>query len=337
MTGPDRPAHALWFTGVRRAELRPAEVRRPRPGEVVVRCVASLISAGTELLIYRGETTPGELLPPTSEGTFPFPVKYGYQCVGRVEEAGEESGYEVGQRVFARHPHQDLFTIRADPTLLTRLPDQVDDEAATFINLTRVALTALLDAPVRVGETAVVFGQGIVGIMCARLARLTAARVVVVDRLPARRELALRYGADAAVAPEDARRVVDDLSHGRGADVTIEASGAPAALQSAIEVTGPDGQIVVLSYYGTRQVQLRLAPEFHFRRHRIVSSQAGTQVRWDWARRTEATIELLSRMSVADMVSARIPFSDAPRGYELLDRQPEQALGVILDYRRRSG
>src|SRR5205823_11357876 len=102
--------------------------------------------------------------------------------------------YELGQRVFARHPHQDLFTIRADPTLLTRLPDRLGDEAATFINLTRVALTALLDAPVRVGETAVVFGQGIVGMMCARLARRNATRVIVVDRLAARRELAQHYG-----------------------------------------------------------------------------------------------------------------------------------------------
>jgi len=332
MTTWPRQARGLWFTGVRQAELRPAEIRQPSPEDVVVRCVASLISAGTEMLIYRGETTPDEFLPPTSEGTFPFPVKYGYQCVGRVEQAGQESGYRVGQRVFARHPHQDVFTIRADPTLLTRLPDQVDDEAATFINLTRVALTALLDAPVRVGETAVIFGQGIVGIMCARLARLTAARVIVVDRIPARREIALRYGADAAVTPEAVRDVVNELSHGRGADVSIEASGAPAALQSAIEVTGPDGQIVVLSYYGTRQVQLRLAPEFHFRRHRIISSQAGSQLRWDWARRTQATVELLSHMRVADMVSARIPFSDAPHGYQLLDQHPEQTLGVILQY-----
>ena len=332
MTSSGKDARALWFTGVRQAELRPAQVRDPQPHEVVVRSVASLISAGTELLIYRGETTADEFLPPTSEGTFPFPVKYGYQCVGRVVEAGSESGYAVGERVFARHPHQDMFTIEANSTLITRLPDELDDEAATFINLTRVALTAVLDAPVRVGETAVIFGQGIVGMMCARLARLTAARVVVVDRIPARRNLALQYGADLAVAPEDVRSAVDEVSRGRGADIAMEASGAPAALQSAIEVTGADGQILVVSYFGARPVQLRLAPEFHFRRQHIISSQAGIQLRWDWARRTGATLELLTKMSVAEMVSARIPFSDAPRGYALVDEHPEQALGVLLEY-----
>jgi threonine dehydrogenase-like Zn-dependent dehydrogenase len=185
------------------------------------------------------------------------------------------------------HPHQDLFTIGADPTLITRVPDEVKDEAATFINLMRVALTAVLDAPVRVGETAVVFGQGIVGMLCARLARLNAGHVVVVDRIAARRDLALRYGADMAVAPEDVRSAVDQVSRGRGADIAIEASGAPSALQSAIEVTGADGQIVVVSYFGAREVQLRLAPEFHFRRLRIISSQAGTQARWDWGRRAD--------------------------------------------------
>jgi 2-desacetyl-2-hydroxyethyl bacteriochlorophyllide A dehydrogenase len=226
-----------------------------------------------------------------------------------------------------------VFSIRADPTLVTRLPETLDDESATFINLTRVALTAHLDAPVRVGETAVVFGQGVVGIMCARLAKLVAARVVVVDRIPARRDLALRYGADAAVAPEDVRAVVEEVSRGRGADIAFEASGAPAALQSAIEVTGADGRIVVLSYYGTRPVQLRLAPEFHFRRHHIIGSQTGAQPRFDWARRTEATLELLARMSVAEMISARVPFEQAPQAYALVDEHPDQVLGVLLDYR----
>jgi threonine dehydrogenase-like Zn-dependent dehydrogenase len=134
------------------------------------------------------------------------------------------------------------------------------------------------------------------------------------------------------VSPEDVRAVVEEMSGGRGADVSFEASGVPRALQSAIEVTGADGHIVVLSYYGTRQVQLRLAPEFHFRRHRLISSQAGAQPRWDWARRTEATLELLSGLSVADMISARVPFPEAPKAYTLADEHPDQVLGVLLDY-----
>lgn len=332
MTLPSQAPRAIWFTGPRQIELRPADVREPTASEVVVEAATSLISAGTEMVVYRGETSPQDRMPATSEGTFPFPVKYGYQVVGKVVTAGADSGFSVGERVFARHPHQERFTITAQPNFLVRLPSDLDDESATLINLTRVALTGLLDVPVRVGEVAVVFGQGIVGMMCARLARLSAAAVVVVDRFPKRRELALKYGADAAVEPSDAASAVAEISGGRGADVVYEASGAAAALQSALEVVAIEGEIVAVSLYGTTPVPLRLVPEFHYRRPRITSSQAGDQRRWDWVRRTEATVSLLRKLTVTEMISIRVPFAEASRAYSLIDRNPEENLGVLLTY-----
>jgi 2-desacetyl-2-hydroxyethyl bacteriochlorophyllide A dehydrogenase len=330
-------SRAVWFTGPRRIELRAEPPRAPGDGEIVVAATRSLISAGTEMLVYRGDTTPGDRLPPTSEGRFPFPVKYGYQTVGQVADAGAGSGYTVGERVFARHPHQDVFTIAALPMLVTRIPDGVSDDAASMLNLTRVALTGVLDVPIRTGEVAVVFGQGIVGMMCARIARLNAGKVIVVDRFAKRRELAMRYGADAAVEPADAADVVAQLSKGRGADVVYEASGAPPALQSAIEIAADRGEIVAISLYGKQDVQLRLAPEFHFRRLRITSSQATDQPRWDWVRRTEVSFDLLKRLDTTEMISATIPFSRAAQAYELVDSDPAHVLGVLLDYPSTTG
>lgn len=325
-------SRSVWFTGPRTIELREASVRAPGDDEILVRATRSLISAGTEMLVYRGDTTPGDRMPPTSEGRFPFPTKYGYQTVGRVLEAGPESGYSAGDRVFARHPHQDLFTVQALPTLVTRVPDGVDDDAATFLNLTRVALTGVLDVPVKVGEVAVVFGQGIVGMMCARIAGLNAGTTIVADPYEKRRELALAYGVDAAVEPQEVASVVAELSRGRGADVVYEASGAPPALQMAIEIAADHGEIVAISLYGKHDVPLRLAPEFHFRRLRITSSQATDQNRWDWVRRTEASFDLLQRLAVAEMIGRTVPFRDAAQAYDLVDRDPASVLGVVLDY-----
>jgi 2-desacetyl-2-hydroxyethyl bacteriochlorophyllide A dehydrogenase len=325
-------SRAVWFTAPRTIELREAPVPPPGADEITVRATRSLISAGTEMLVYRGDTTPGDRMPPTSEGTFPFPTKYGYQTVGRVVAAGARSGYAEGDRVFTRHPHQDLFTIAALPTLVTRVPDGVSDAAASLANLTRVALTGVLDVPVRPGEVVVVFGQGVVGMMCARIAGLNAGRVIVVDRFARRRELALAYGADAAVEPDGVAAAVADLSRGRGADVVYEASGAPAALQSAIEIAADRAEIVAISLYGRHEVSLRLAPEFHFRRLRITSSQATDQPRWDWVRRTEASFDLLARLDTAEMVSATIPFDRAHEAYDLVDHDPANVLGVLLDY-----
>jgi 2-desacetyl-2-hydroxyethyl bacteriochlorophyllide A dehydrogenase len=328
----DRTSHSVWFTGPRQIEVREAPVPAPGDGEIVVQATRSLISAGTEMLVYRGDTTPGDRLPPTSEGTLPFPVKYGYQTVGRVIEAGPGSGFAVGDRVFARHPHQDVFRIAALPALVAPVPAGVGDNAASLLNLTRVALTGILDVPVKTGEVAVVLGQGIVGMMCARIAGLNAGKVIVADRFAKRRELALAYGADAAVEPGEVAAAVAALSRGRGADVVYEASGAPSALQSAIEIAADRGEIVAISLYGKQDVPLRLAPEFHFRRLRITSSQATDQPRWDWVRRTEASFELLERLDTTEMISAAVPLRRAAEAYDLVDRDPENVLGVILDY-----
>jgi 2-desacetyl-2-hydroxyethyl bacteriochlorophyllide A dehydrogenase len=288
------------------------------------------------MLIYRGETDPAwDLGHPLAVGSFGFPIKYGYQTVARVVEAGPESGYQPGDIVFARHPHQTLFVISVDPVWLIRVQSTEQLESAAFINLLDVAVNCMLDAPVRIGDCVVVYGQGVVGSFCAQLARRTAGKVVVVDPVAERRAFAQRWGADAAVAPADAQAAIAELSQGRGADVSIEASGAPSALQAAIETTGLEGTIAVLSMYGTREVKLRLTPEFHFGGTRIVSSQAGRvgsglQTRWDMVRRVTTAAWLVGQLDVASMISHRIPFDDAATAYELVDRHPESTMGVLL-------
>src|SRR5204862_310824 len=158
-------ARALWFTSARTPELVEEEIAPAGPGEVTVRGIASPVSAGTEMLVYRGDLpAEDELGLETCAGSFGFPAQYAYQLLGRVD-------------------------------------------------------------------------------------------------------------------------AVRELSDGRGADVAIEASGAPAALQSAIVATGQEGTIVAISFFGKKTVPLVLSPEFHYRRQRLISSQvstigSGLQPRW---------------------------------------------------------
>src|SRR5205807_10262456 len=129
---------------------------------------------------------------------------------------------------FARHPHQDVFTMgtrHGDQLGLVRLPADMHPETAIFLNLTEVALNGLLDVPISLGDTVVVFGQGIVGTLIAQLARRTAGQLVVVDPFARRRSLALRLGADSAVEPGRAIAAVMEMTGGRGADVAVEVSG----------------------------------------------------------------------------------------------------------------
>jgi 2-desacetyl-2-hydroxyethyl bacteriochlorophyllide A dehydrogenase len=331
-------ARALWFASARHAELREDPVAEPVGNQVTVRAIASLVSAGTEMLIYRGEGAQGDDLGlETCVGSFSFPVKYAYQVVGEVVAAGDEARYRVGELVFCRHPHQERFTMRSDNWLMARVPDGLEPERAVFVNLLEVALNCLLDVPVRFGDVAVVHGQGVVGSLAAQLARRTAGRLVVVDPFAARRETALAWGADAAVEPAGAKAAVDELSDGRGADVSIEASGAPAALQSAIETTGQEGTIAAVSFFGTKVVPLVLAPEFHYGRQHIVSSQvssvgSGLQPRWSFERRTASAFALLQTDWLVTPVSHRLPFEDAPEAYRILDERPDEAMGIVLVY-----
>lgn len=331
-------ADALWFTGPRTAELRPEEVAEPGPDQVMVRGIASLVSAGTEMLVYRGEVpAEDDLGLETCAGSFGFPVKYAYQILGEVEAAGADSGFSPGDVVFCRHPHQQRFTMRADPILIFKVPGGLEPERVVFANLCDVALNCNLDVPTRHGDVTVVYGQGIVGSLCAQLARRTAGRLIVVDPVASRREFALSWGADAAVDPAGAPAVIEELSDGRGADISIEASGSPPALQAAIVGTGQEGTIVAVSFFGGRTVPLVLSPEFHYRRHRLISSQvstigSGLQPRWSLERRMATVFDLLAGDSLRTPVSHRLAFADAPEAYRLLDTEPESAMGIVLTY-----
>lgn len=332
---------AVWFPAAWKAEVRTEQVGRPAAGEVLVRARVSLISAGTESVVYRGEAADSDPMPLYSAGSYAFPVKYGYQVIGVVEATGpgpepDTAGARPGDRVFVRHPHQDLFTVRVSDSGVVPIPDDVSDEQAAFLNLARVATTAIWDAPVSPGDIVVVYGQGVVGALCTRLARRHAGAVLAVDPVPGRRRLAERMGADLAVAPQDAAAALDDLSQGRGADVTYETSGAGPALQAAIDGAGEEATICVVSYYGRNPVQLRLAPEFHWRRQRIISSHqslmAQQRPRWTIQRRNAAVFADLARLDTADIVSDRVPLEDADRAYQLVTDRELGALAVLLTY-----
>ena len=337
---PRRSPQALWFAGRRRAELWRDEAPEPGRGEVRVEAVLSAVSHGTEMLVYRGEVA--EDLPldlPTFAGGFGFPIKHGYASAGRILDAGPGvENLSPGDPVFVHHPHQDVFTVPAG--LPVRLPPDLDPLRAVFLANMETALNIVHDAHARLGETALVFGQGVVGLLVTRLLGMSGVRVLAVEPVPNRRELALKMGADAAFGPDDGlRERVLEATGGRGADVAAEASGSGAALAGAVECVADEGTVVAASWYGTKPVRLPLGGRFHRGRVGIKSSQVGRSApelsaRWDRGRRTGAVISLLQdlRMPLEPLVSHRIPFREAPGAYRMLDENPNDAVQVVFDY-----
>jgi 2-desacetyl-2-hydroxyethyl bacteriochlorophyllide A dehydrogenase len=320
-------------------EVRNELVPPPPPHTLRVRTLASAISHGTELLVYRGEVAPDLPLDlPTLSGSYGFPIKYGYAAVGRVIDVGPDTGgFAPGDTVFALHPHQTIFNVPV--ALATRLPATIDPLWGVFTANLETALTIAHDTPLKLGETALVFGQGVVGLLVTQLLRHSGAgRVLAVEPLAERQELARRIGVDAVVEPTtDLVARVRALNDGRSADVAVEVSGAPAALQHAIEAVADEGTVVVASWYGTKPVTLTLGGHFHRGRVRLRASQVGQLSpellpRWDRARRTATVMSLLPRLRLQELISRRVAFDDAPTAYQLLDTRPGIATQVVLTY-----
>jgi 2-desacetyl-2-hydroxyethyl bacteriochlorophyllide A dehydrogenase len=329
-------AAAVWFPRARSVELRTEELAEPGPDEVRVRAVLSAISHGTEMLVYRGEVDPDLALDlPTLVGGYGFPLKFGYASVGHAVALGRDvRGLSEGDLVFALHPHQDEYIVSR--SLVHRLPDGTSPERAVFLANLETAINVVLDAKPRLGEVAAVFGQGVVGLLVTQLLRRSGARVVAVEPSALRRSFAERCGAEAAIAPGDVTGV-RALTGGRGADIAIEASGSPAALQEAIDCVAPEGTVVVCSWYGEKPVPLDLGGRFHRGRVRLVSSQVGRidpslAPRWDRDRRLGLAIELLRELVLAELITQRFAFARAAEAYALVDGRAGETVQVVLDY-----
>jgi 2-desacetyl-2-hydroxyethyl bacteriochlorophyllide A dehydrogenase len=322
-------ATAVWFSNARKVELRQEELPAPQPGDVRIDAIASAISHGTEMLVFRGQVPLGlELDLPTLRGDFAFPIKYGYACVGRVVECGPDATLRPGQLVFVLHPHQSSFVVPS--TLPIALPDGIDPLLGVFVANLETAVNIVLDAAPRLGERVAVFGQGVVGLLVTQLLRRAGAgRVIAIDPIEQRRELAREMGADVTLTPSEA--VALEL------DVAIEVSGNVAALQQAIDCLAFGGTVVACSWYGTKPVTLQLGGSFHRHRPRIISSQVGSidaslQPRWTHRRRLDVAIDLLSELRLAPLITQRFPVDRAAEAYELIDQQPERTVQVVLTY-----
>jgi threonine dehydrogenase-like Zn-dependent dehydrogenase len=213
--------------------------------------------------------------------------------------------------------------------------------AGVFAKIGAIALNAVLDADIHVGETVAVFGAGVPGQIVAQLARLNGGRVIVVDLLRPRLELASRLGAEDVLDPSttDVALAIRELTENRGADVVIEMSGAYQALQEAVRAAAYSSRVVASGFFQGAGTPLLLGEEFHHNRISIVGSQISgvaphLQHRWDELRMstTVLQLELQGRLALTDLVSHVVEAEAAPSAFLMLDASPQDALQVVLDY-----
>ncbi len=322
-----------YFVAPRQVETRLEPLPEPGPNELLIRTLVSAISPGTESLIYQG-LFPNEMSLDTSlntlEGQCTYPLKYGYCAVGEVIAAGAEAGPDwVGQTVFAFNPHESHFVAPAEAVM--PLPAGLAPEEAVFLPNMETAVNFVMDGAPLIGERVAVVGQGIVGLLTsAVLACFPLADLVTLDHYPLRRQASLDLGAHASLPP-------DDPSLPQDVDLCYELSGSPAALDTAIAVTGFDGRVVIGSWYGQKRAPIDLGGRFHRSRIRLLSSQVSTLApqlsgRWSKARRFALAWEMLRQVRPARLITQRYPIDQAAEAYRQIETHPEETIQVVLTY-----
>lgn len=330
---------SLWITAPGRVEMLAGEAPAPDAGEVLIETRRTLISTGTELTFFEADARPDSVW--SEIGRLPRAI--GYSHVGAVVETGPGVDRTwIGRRVHSRGPHAAWVTRAVDK--LTPVVDGVTDDEATLATLASVAMNGLRRVGLQWGESAAVFGLGLVGQLTVRLAAALGAGPIFgvelsdfrLRALPDRPFVHGLAGGDVgALGPR-----IAEMNRGRRADVVIETTAEPDLIPGQFEVLRDQGRFLMLS-----SPRGRTAFDFHDLCNRrsitIVGAHGSSHPDmstpaspWSATRHDELFLDWLAqgRVSVRELISHRFPAERAADAYDLLAERRGEALGVILEW-----
>lgn len=340
--------------------------------KVVIRTQASLISAGTERMLV--EFGKGNLLDKARaqpekvkdvlskirtdgllstldavQSKLGTPIPLGYCNAGVVVDVGSGvSRFRAGDRVVSNGPHAEYVVV--PHTLVAKIPDNVSLECAAFTPIAAIGLQGIRLAQPTLGETVVVYGLGLIGLLCVQLLRANGCNVIGVDRSAARLSLAARLGA--RVLDGSTVDVVDQvttLTDGRGADAVLLtlASESDEPVRDAARMSRKRGRLVLVGVTGlnlardeffkkelTFQVSCSYGPGRYDPQYeeRGVDYPAGF-VRWTEQRNFEAVLGAMSagQLDPGPLITHRFDLAEASHAYELITSDAP-SIGVVLRY-----
>ena len=298
--------------------------------QVLVRNEASLVSAGTELAIL-GKQHRGFAMKPVT-AWIDYPYYPGYANVGYVVAVGKQvTNVSVGDLVWHPSPHASVSVVAAPSCYI--VPQGIHPQDAVFFALAQVAMTAIRRAPCSLGESVLVSGAGLIGILCAQLYRLAGGSVMIADpsggRLAHAQQLGIKNVIDlTATSLEDWYHLHSEQE----ATLVIEAAGVEANITSCIKVAAAGGRVVLL---GSPRKPMEIDPytDIHRRGLTIVGAHSSTVE----ARVREKDVHFLFQLcgGAFNLEAIRThvrPYTEAPSLYEKLASDIDEYLGVVLTY-----
>lgn len=319
------------------------------PHELLVKADYSMVSAGTELAGFCA-LSPGVY----QKGAWnAYPWRPGYGLSGTVAAAGSgETRFQQGGRIFCFGKHASLQVFPLDysgsmpPLSAFEEDERLDSRTIAASRMGLVALTAPQISGVQAGETAAVFGLGMVGNLAAQLYQLLGARVIALDPIPMRCEVASKTGINETVCvpPQDQARVLLEMTGGKGAQITVDAVGSSAVVSTCVACTAANGKIVLL---GTPRAALdgnltdilrpihlkglQLLGAFEWRLQPYagvgITHSIQSNLKWLW------NLIYEKKLKVDDLISHVVKPEGLQGAYFGLLNDKEHYLGVLVDWR----
>ena len=307
--------------------------------DALVQTRYSLISAGTELACLRG-----------GESWFNFPATPGYAAVGEIVETGASvSDFAPGDMVYCWGGHQQYSIIdTANPRAMFMRPHaDLSLHLVPFTRMATVAMTALRISTIELGDWVAVTGLGSVGNLAAQLAGLQGGRVIGLDLSAARVELARQCGlAHALVMDDTVAQQIDAITGGQGVTTLIEATGVPAALESALPLIGRYGEAILLGTpRGAHQTDLTgVLGHVHLDGKGNVTFKGAHEWRYpvkpdnfvkhNMVRNSAIAMDAMvaGKLHVAPLHTHTLSPDDAASAYRGLQTDKDTTIGVVFDW-----
>lgn len=320
------------FTGLRHVRLEGFALGQPGPGEVRVRSICSLMSTGTENIVFNRLFDPGTHW----DAWVRYPFMPGYSTIGVVEAVGAGvTGLAVGQRVACRRPHASHHLVPAGDCF--PVPADLDPRAAAWFALAKIAFVGARAAEYRPGDRVLIVGAGPIGQMSVRWARAWGAQhIAVVDPVAQRLGLATAGGATATIACPiaEADGAVRAACGGQAPRVVIDGTGHAAVFAAALRLAGDRGRVVVLGDTGSPASQC-LTPDVITRGLTIIGAH-DTHDDATWTNRTVTAyfLDLVrsGRFPLDGLITDVFAPADCVAAYGAANARRGETMGICFDW-----
>ena len=276
------------------------------------------------------------------------PIPLGYCNAGLIVDS-QSNDFMVGERVVSNGAHADF--VRVPENLCAKIPDNVDDESASFTVIGAIALQGIRLISPSIGETVVVTGLGLIGLIAVQILRANGCRVLGIDYDTNKCALAEKFGAQTVNlgCKEDPISVAKSFSRGRGVDAVLITASTDSSepMSQAANMLRKRGRIVLVGVVGLelsradlyeKEISFQVSCSYGPGRYDPSYEEGGNDypigfVRWTEQRNFEAVLDMLSdgSLDVKPLITHRFEFSDATAAYNYLDSA--DALGILLSYR----